>query len=472
MRGSATSGNRVGPDRAGRKTRRGRRAAAFAALAGLVAVSGLLPVGAAAQDGPVVAVRAGRIVDAASGTYREGVTILIRGDRIEAVGADVAIPDGARVEDLSGMTVLPGFIDMHTHLNGDPSGGRSDHRLHEWPGYAAIVGAKNARLTLMAGFTTVRNVGAGDFADVALKQAVNEGLVPGPRIFTAGHGLGITGGHCDMNGYRPDALEEPGIEQGVANGAEDVAAAVRYQVKYGADVIKICATGGVLSAGDAVGVPQYTLEEIRSIVETAEMAERKVAAHAHGNEGIKTAVRAGVASIEHGSILDDEAIDLMKEHGTYMVPTMMAFDAVTKGARDGSLTPFSAQKALEIGPFFDNSVRRAIAEGVKIAFGTDAGVFPHGTNADEFRLLVEAGMTPARAIHAATIDAADLLGKSADLGTIEPGKYADLIAVEGDPLDNVGALMDVSFVMRGGVVYKRGHDQVEVPPMMAGRRDQ
>ncbi len=439
---------------------------------GALIVGPLLAAGAlSAQDAPPVAITGARILDVATGTYLEGRTILVRGDRIEAVGPDLDVPADATVEDLSGHVVLPGLLDMHTHLTSDPSGGSSDHRMHEWPGFAAIVGAKNARLTLMAGFTTVRNVGAGEFADVALKQAIERGIVPGPRVFAAAHSLGITGGHCDDNGFRPDLFAEPGIERGIANGPDEVAAAVRYQLKYGADVIKICATGGVLSAGDAVGVPQYSLEEIRSIVETAAMAEKKVAAHAHGTEGIKTAVRAGVASIEHGSILDDEAIALMKERGTYLVPTMMAFDAVVRGARSGFLTPFSARKALEIAPFFENSIRMAIAADVNIAFGTDAGVFPHGTNADEFRLLVEAGMTPTRAIRAATLDAAELLGRSEDLGSVEEGKYADLVAVTGDPLANVETLKDVSFVMKAGVVYKRVGQPVEVTPAQAGRRD-
>lgn len=439
------------------------------ACAGVALALAWAPAPAHAQTESVVALTGARVLDVASGRYLENATVVVRGERIEAVG-NGDVPASAQQIDLSGHTILPGLLDMHTHLTSDPSGGSSDHAMHEWPGYAAIVGAKNARLTLMAGFTTVRNVGGEEFADVALKQAISEGLVPGPRVFTAAHSLGITGGHCDNNGYRPDLFDEPGIEQGIANGPDEVAAAVRYQLKYGADVIKICATGGVLSAGAAVGVPQYTIEEIRSIVETAAMAEKKVAAHAHGNEGIKNAVRAGVASIEHGSILDDEAVALMKEHGTYMVPTMMAFDAVVRGARDGFLTPFSAQKALQIEPHFQNSIRLAIENDVKIAFGSDAGVFPHGTNADEFRLLVEAGMTPDRAIRAATLDAADLLGESADLGAVEAGKLADLIAVRGDPLDDVEALKDVAFVMKGGVVYKRDGVPVEVEPALAGRR--
>lgn len=402
----------------------------------------------------VVAIRAGRMLDVVAGRVVENATIVVRGERIEAAGAGVRIPQGAEVIDLSGHTVIPGLIDMHTHITSDPSGGYADGRSRQWPGYAALVGAKNARLTLMAGFTAVRNVGSGEWSDVALRDAIRAGLVVGPRIFAGAHSLGITGGHCDTNGFRPGLLAEPGPEQGIANGAAEVQRAVRYQIKYGADVIKICATGGVLSAGDAVGVQQYTLEEMRTIVETARLAERKVAAHAHGVEGIKDAVRAGVASIEHGSILDDEAIRLMKEHGTYLVPTRMAFEAVVDGARAGTLAPWAAEKALEVGPHARESVARAIRAGVPIAFGTDAGVFPHGTNADEFRLLVEAGMTPLQAIQSATLHAARLLGEEDDLGSLRPGRFADIIAVPGDPLRDVEILKSVDFVMKGGVVHK------------------
>ncbi|MFQ5679421.1 MAG: amidohydrolase family protein [Gemmatimonadota bacterium] len=405
----------------------------------------------------VVAVRAGALFDGTDGQLRRDVTILVRGRRIAAVGptSEVRLPPGATVIDLGGRTVLPGFLDMHTHITGDPSGGNQDHTLHEWPGYSAIVGAKNARKTLMAGFTTIRNVGADGFEDVALRDAIDAGLVPGPRIFTAAHALGITGGHCDTNSYRPDVFDEPGIERGIANTAEGFRDAVHYQIKYGADVIKFCATGGVLSQGDAVGIQQLTLEQMKALVETAHLAGRTVAAHAHGNEGIKMAVRAGVNSIEHGSVLDDEAIRLMKEHGTYHVPTMMAFEAVVEGAKTGFLTPHSAQKALEIAPYFEESIRRSIREGVKIAFGTDSGVYPHGENAGEFRLLVEAGMRPADAILAATREAATLLGRLEELGTVESGKLADLVAVRGDPLSDITVLESVDFVMKDGLVYKR-----------------
>jgi imidazolonepropionase-like amidohydrolase len=362
------------------------------------------------------------------------------------------------VIDLGDATLLPGFIDAHTHLIGrvlgDPEGDNSSVRDYE--SFGAILGVAHARETLMAGFTTVRNVGAsGRFDDIALRKAISEGWIPGPRMQTAGHSLGITGGHCDENGFRPGLLDDK-ITDGIADGPDQIRAAVRYQIKYGADVIKTCATGGVLSEGDAVGATQYSYEELKALVDEATKLERKVAAHAHGTEGIKLAVRAGVASIEHGSFIDEEGARLMAQKGTYLVPTLMAGETVERAARSGILKGLRAEKALVAAAAMRKGIRTAVAHNVPIALGTDAGVYPHGTNAREFALLVEwGGLTPMQAIVAGTANSAKLLGWEDRLGTISSGKLADIVAAPGDPLKDIQNLQKIIFVMKNGVIYKR-----------------
>ena len=420
----------------------------------------------------VTAIRAGTLIDGTGGAPVKNAVILVQGGRITAVGAGVAVPGGATVIDLSGFTVLPGFIDAHVHLAGRTIGdGDWQHsRLTEMPSQLALLGAAHAQQTLEAGFTTVRVVGSAAYGDVALRNAINAGWIPGPRIVAAGVSFGIRGGHCDeTNGLQPGALGyEAGVAEGVANGVEEVRNAVRYAVKYGADVIKICATGGVLSLTDSVGVQQYTEEEMRAIVETATQLDRRVAAHAHGTAGIKAAVRAGVTSIEHGSMLDAEAVRMMKEKGTWLVPTLLAGFTVESLANAGRLPPPIAAKALAIAPRQHASFKLALDGGVRIALGTDAGVMRHGTNAREFGLMVRYGMTPMQAIVAGTSNGATLLGLEAEVGTIAAGKRADLVAVRGDPIQNIALLERVDFVMKDGVVFKRegqvvGRSAVGVP---------
>jgi len=408
---------------------------------------------------PITAIRAGTLIDGTGAPPVRNAVIVIQGDRITAVGSNVQVPAGASVIDLSGATVLPGFIDAHVHLAFRTIGdGDWQHAgLTDMPSQLALLGAAHAQQTLEAGFTTVRVVGTAHFGDIALRNAINAGWIPGPRIVGAGISFGIRGGHCDeTNGLQPEALDhEGGIEVGVADGIEEVRNAVRYVVKYGADVIKICATGGVLSLTDSAGVQQYTEEEMRAIVETATQLDRRVAAHAHGTAGIKAAVRAGVTSIEHGSILDAEAVALMKQKGTWLVPTLLAGFTVESLATAGRLPPPIAAKALAIAPRMHNSFKLALDAGVKIALGTDAGVMKHGTNAREFGLMVRYGMTPMQAIVAGTASGATLLGLERDIGTIAVGKRADIVAVGGDPLQNIQVLEHVDFVMKDGRVFKR-----------------
>ena len=415
---------------------------------------------AVAQSPRTTVLRASRMITIASPAVVTSAVIVVTDEKIVAAGpsSSVSIPAGARIIDLGDVTMLPGFIDAHTHIIGrtlgDPMADLASVR--DYQGYGAIVGVENARKTLMAGFTSIRVVGSSDFDDLALRQAIEDGRAVGPRIEGAGHALGITGGHCDENGWRPGLLEE-GPERGIANGPEEVRAAVRYQVKYGAGVIKTCATGGVLSEGDAVGATQYTYEEMKAMVDEATKLERKVAAHAHGAEGIKIATRAGVASIEHGSFLDDEGARMMAQRGTYLVPTLMAGNAVEGFAKNGVLKGLRAEKAFAAAAAMRKGIRVAMARHVPIALGTDAGVIPHGTNAKEFGLMVDwGGLTPIQSLTAGTLNAAKLLGWDKRAGTIEAGKWADIVAVQGNPLEDIHRTEQVSFVMKGGVVYKGG----------------
>jgi imidazolonepropionase-like amidohydrolase len=405
-----------------------------------------------AQQNTVV-LRAARWLDVAAGVVRTPAVVVVQSGRITAVGGEA--PAGAQAIELGDVTLLPGLIDAHTHLTGDIEGDWVTRSVRELPADAALRGARNARRTLDAGFTTVRDVGAGGFSDVSLMKAIDAGMVPGPRIIPAAHALGITGGHCDETGWAPGILEA-GPEHGIVDGVDAALRAVRYQAKHGARVIKICATAGVLSFDATVGAQQLSDEEMRAVVEEATRHGLKVAAHAHGSQGILAAVKAGVASIEHGSMLTDEILALMKKRGTYLVPTAYLLTAMPIDALPAPI----AAKARQIIPLAQESHRQAITSGVKIAFGTDAGVYPHGLNAREFAVYVGYGLSPIEAIRTSTSGAADLLGVS-DRGVIAAGKLADVIAVRGDPLKDVKALEQVSFVMKGGEVAKGGSSAKE-----------
>ena len=408
----------------------------------------------------VVALRAARLIDGTGAAPITNAVVIVTNNKISAVGdaGSVRIPSGAKVIDLGDVTLLPGFIDAHTHLIGrvlgDPDGDMA--AVRDYDSFGAILGVLHARDTLMAGFTSVRNVGAtGSFDDMALRKAINEGWTPGPRMETAGHAIGITGGHCDENGFRP-GLFALGPINGVADGPEQIRQAVRLQIKYGADVIKTCATGGVLSEGDAVGATQYSFEELKALVDEANKLDRKVAAHAHGTEGIKLAVRAGVSSIEHGSFLDEEGARMMVERGTFLVPTLSAAEAVERAAKNGVLKGLRAEKAFAAAAAVRKSIKLAVAMKIQIALGTDAGVIPHGTNAREFELMVEwGGMTPMESIMAGTMNGAKLLGWDKNLGSLTPDKWADIVAVSGNPLKDIHNMEKVVFVMKNGVVYRK-----------------
>lgn len=409
-------------------------------------------MGAAAQD-QVIAIKCGRLIDVKSGHVISNAIILIEGEKIAALGrqGEVALPSGAETIDLSNATVLPGLIDAHDHLTSNP-----EHAGYSALGISvpreALFGVKNSQRTLEAGFTTVRNVGASGYSDVALRDAINEGDVAGPRMLVSGPALGITGGHCDNNLLAPEYRHKA---EAVADGPWAARAAVREVVKYGADLIKVCATGGVLSRGDQPGTQEYTLEELEAIVDEAHKLGRKVAAHAHGAEGIKAAIRAGVDSIEHASLIDDEGIRLAVERGTYLVMDIYNDDFILQHGEKVGMLKESLEKERKIGQLQRDNFARAVKAGAKIAFGTDGGVYPHGDNAKQFAYMVKYGMTPLQAIRAATANAADLLGWSDRIGSIEPGKFADIIAVAGDPLKDITELERVIFVMKGGKIIKK-----------------
>lgn len=404
----------------------------------------LVALPAHAQD---AVLRADRMLDVESGEIISPAIVVVTDGVITAIN-----PVGAEVtDDLGNVTLVPGLMDLHTHLTGSLDSDAFMRPVRETAADEALRGAANAQTTLLAGFTTVRNLGSGGFSGVALARGVERGYVTGPDIVDAGYSLGVTGGHCDATGWSPGILER-GPEQGIADGPDEVLKAVRYQIKHGAKVIKTCATAGVLSFEESVGAQQYSKEELRVMVEEAARHGMKVAAHAHGSEGIMAAVKAGVASIEHGSIMTDEIFDEMKARGTYLVPTTYLADAIPLD----NLPPAIREKAEYVLPIMRESLRRAIAAGVPIAFGTDAAVYPHGDNAREFAVLVNLGMAPIDAIRTATLRAADLLGVD-DRGAIKVGLKADIIAVEGNPLEDISALERVQFVMKRGRIYKRGN---------------
>jgi len=421
-------------------------------FAGLVLSAGSWLASAAPAQVPVrIAIKAARLIDGSGGAPIANPVVLIEGDKITAVGSGLAIPAGVRVIDLGASTLLPGLIDCHTHITSQPRNYMED-QFRRTPIDVAVLAHVFARRTLDAGFTTIRNVGAGEFVDIALRRAIDEGSVAGPRMIASGLAIGSTGGHVDLTGFSPYIHFDE--FSGVADGEDAVRKAVRLNVKNGADVIKMIATAGVLSEEESVGAPQYTQAEMNALVDEATMWGRKVAAHAHGAEGIKRAIRAGVASVEHASLIDDEGIRMAKERGTYLVMDIYNDDYILAEFAKMGYPARIIDKERQVGRLQRENFQRAVKAGVKIAFGTDAGVYPHGWNAKQFAHMVRWGLTPMGAIKSATSSAADLLGWTAKVGRVTPGLYADIIAVNGDPLSDITELERVQFVMKGGVVFK------------------
>jgi len=427
-------------------------------------VLGLLALTAAAGQaqkatGKTYVLKAARLFDGKSNALVKPGVVVVRDGKIVAAGASSSVPAGAEVIDLGDATLLPGFIDAHTHLtmaHSDDWKQNFINGLQKTIGEQELDASVNARITLLSGITTVRDVGSVDFLDVGLRNAIQAGVVPGPRMLVSVHAIGTTGGHCDTTGYREGAFgKETTPAEGVANGPDQMRYAVRLAHKYGADIIKTCASGGVLSLADDVDTPQLTQAELDALIDEAHALKRKVAAHAHGAEAAKRAIRAGVDSIEHGSFLDDEALNMMKEHGTYYVPTLMAIQGLKEQMDRGAYIPPAIRaKAEAATASVRKTFQNALAKGVRIGMGTDAAVYPHGRNTEEFHQMVDLGMKPIDALRAGTSADADLLGLADKLGTLEAGKLADVIAVPGDPVENIRQTEHVFFVMKEGVIYR------------------
>jgi imidazolonepropionase-like amidohydrolase len=434
------------------------------AVATLLALSAAAAQDAATNVPTFTVLHCSHMLDTKAGKLLGATTVVVEGERIKEVAAGRLSYPGALEIELRG-TCLPGLIDCHTHLTSAPSQTKNTDKFAWNMADYAVRSTVYARRTLLAGFTTVRDLNDRDYNSLALRNAINAGVLPGPRIFTAGPAIGSTGGHVDpTDGYRQDLAGDPGVKEGIINSPEDAWKAVRLHYKAGVDLIKIIPSGGVLDESASGENPQLTVSEIKALVEAAHDYGFTVAAHAHGAEAIRRAVEAGVDSIEHGTFMGEQEMEMMKHHGTWYVPTMSAGEYLAEKAREpGYYSQQVRKKAGAIGPIMLATAGRAYKAGVKIAFGTDAGVFPHGQNAHEFELMVQAGMPPLFAIQAATTHAAELLKRQNDLGSISSGKYADIIAVPGNPLDDISLLGKVNFVMKDGKVYKKDGQAVLDP---------